>query len=246
MPKTLKRELLGLFLKKGNNADFALFTKINQLKKELLEIEQELKTLQEIKKGEKGEKGERGEMGEMGSRGEKGDSIIGPPGLIGERGLPGANGKDGESIIGPPGTPGMNGSPDTPEQVRDKLEELQGEDRLDKKSIKGLPELEEYVYKIPTGRTVVGGMWNKSNKIRTKSLTSQCNGSTKAFTLPVDCEEIIGVFGTQFPINFDVISDWTFAASTATAAPTLTLGASVSAPETSQTLWVMYRALFSV
>lgn len=59
-------------------------------------------------------------------------------------GKDGAKGEDGED--GPPGPPGKDGrngrdgSPDTASQVRDKLESLKGEARLDKGAIKGLDE----------------------------------------------------------------------------------------------------------
>lgn len=46
------------------------------------------------------------------------------------------------------------------EKVRNKLELLKGEDRLDKSAVKGLEDLEKYVYKIPTGRVVAGAGMN--------------------------------------------------------------------------------------
>lgn len=49
-----------------------------------------------------------------------------------ENGQPGANGLDGH--------PGKDGSPDTPLEVRDKLETLEGDERLDWTAIKGLPD----------------------------------------------------------------------------------------------------------
>ncbi len=59
----------------------------------------------------------------------------------------GEDGKDGYTPIkgkdyfdGENGKDGENGSPDTPEQVRDKLETLEGENRLDASAIKNLPE----------------------------------------------------------------------------------------------------------
>jgi hypothetical protein len=54
------------------------------------------------------------------------------------------DGKDGldgaEGPQGPPGQDGKDCSPDTSEQVRDKLEKLKGEDRLDASAIKNLPK----------------------------------------------------------------------------------------------------------
>lgn len=65
----------------------------------------------------KGEKGDPGEsiVGPRGPKGDKGDSIVGPMGPAG---------RDGESIVGPAGKDGKDGSPDTPEQVKEKLLEI--------------------------------------------------------------------------------------------------------------------------
>lgn len=49
----------------------------------------------------------------------------------------GKDGKDGQSI---PGRDGKDGSPDTPTEVRDKLETLKDDERLDWTAIKGLPD----------------------------------------------------------------------------------------------------------
>lgn len=52
------------------------------------------------------------------------------------------NGKDGrDGIDGRDGTDGLDGSPDTPAQVRDKLETLKDDERLDKSAIKGLERI---------------------------------------------------------------------------------------------------------
>lgn len=57
--------------------------------------------------------------------------------------------KDGESITGPAGKDGKDGSPDKPEEVRDKLEELKGDERLDASAVKNLPVTE---------KTQIGGL----------------------------------------------------------------------------------------
>lgn len=54
-------------------------------------------------------------------------------------------------------TDGVNGSPDTPTEVRDKLEMLQEEERLDKKAVKGLEDIESEVNKLKN-RPVGGGV----------------------------------------------------------------------------------------
>lgn len=82
---------------------------------------------------------------------------------------------------------------------------------------------------------VVGGV--RKTKFSAYSLTSQCNGVTKTFTLPIKTMSVLGVFGTQWPVQFDPSNDFTFSGRT------LTLGVSLSAPETSQTLWVLIETL---
>jgi hypothetical protein len=49
--------------------------------------------------------------------------------------------------------------------------------------------------------------------------------------------DVLGVFGTQFPIQFDPSNDYTFSGRT------LMLGASVGAPEAGQTLWALIETL---
>ena len=65
-------------------------------------------------------------------------------------------------------------------------------------------------------------------------LTSQCNGVTKTFTVPVNTR-ILSVHGTQFPQNYRPDIDWTGSGTT-----TLTLTSEVGAPETGQTLFILY------
>lgn len=70
-------------------------------------------------------------------------------------------------------------------------------------------------------------------------LSSQCDGSTKDFALGRrDVIRILGVFCTQFPINYNFSGDWTLSGTT------LTLGADVGAPATGQTLWCLAEVLF--
>lgn len=121
------------------------------------------------------------------------------------------------------------------EQYRDALELLKGEDRLDKSAIK---DLEEDLKKLRSEIVNRGGPRGAviRNKIRSASLTSQCDGVTKAFTLPTKTLSVVGVFSTQFPVILDS-NDWTFSGRT------LTLGASVGAPQSGQVLWALYESL---
>jgi hypothetical protein len=71
----------------------------------------------------------RGPQGPQGAQGPEG-----PQGAQGEQGPQGLRGADGT-----PGTPGQNGSPDTPQQVLDKLKQVDGVGSgLDSDSIDGL------------------------------------------------------------------------------------------------------------
>ena len=122
------------------------------------------------------------------------------------------------------------------EAVRDKLESLKGDERLDASAIKGLEEkLEDLKKSLSSGGGRIISQARRY-KLQTYSLTSQCNGVLKAFTLPKKTVSVVGVFGTQFPVNFDE-SDWSFSGNT------LTLGTGVSAPDTGQTLWCLIETL---
>lgn len=116
--------------------------------------------------------------------------------------------------------------------IRDSLELLQGDDRLDKSAIKGL---EEDLKKISEakGSGNAGGGAVARTRVHYYDLTSQCNGVLKTFAVPLNFG-IIGVFSTQFPVNYRPLVDWT------EGNRTLTLTSEVSAPETGQTLWIAY------
>ena len=127
----------------------------------------------------------------------------------------------------------------TAEGIRDKLESLQGDERTDKSAIKGLEEeiikLRTEISSIPRGGR--GGARGKQQFVRRVNLTSQLDGTTKAFTLPQDTVDVLGVWGTQFPNVFDT-ADWTFSGRT------LTLSDAISAPAAGQTLFALTESLF--
>lgn len=123
---------------------------------------------------------------------------------------------------------------------RDALEGLEGDERLDKSAIKGLEDeikkLREELRAIPRGGKI-GGM-KKITSVRPANLTSQVDGVTKTFTMPADTLKVLGVWGTQFPVNFSEGTDWTFSGRT------LTLTSAVNAPESGQTLWALIETQF--
>lgn len=127
---------------------------------------------------------------------------------------------------------------ETPEQIRDKIESLKEEERLDKSAIRGFKEemdnLRKEISSIPRGG---GGGRGKHFVMKRVNLTDQCDGATKSFTMPKDTTAIVGIFGTQFPVTFDT-ADWTFTGQT------LTLADGITAPATNQTLFALVETLF--
>lgn len=90
-------------------------------------------------KGDKGDKGDRGEQGEQGEQGIQGvQGIQGTIGETGERGDKGERGNDGiDGLDGLDGKPGKDGSSDTPQQIADKINTLDGV--LEYRTIKNMP-----------------------------------------------------------------------------------------------------------
>ena len=94
--------------------------------------------------GEKGETGEQGLPGEKGEQGEQGlpgrDGMDGKDGLDGKDGADGIDGKDGADGIN--GKNGKDGSPDTAEQIVEKLSTIK-KAWIELSQIKGLQQLLE-------------------------------------------------------------------------------------------------------
>lgn len=147
----------------------AVNTKIETVKTEVtVQIDQVANDLKEIELTP-GPKGDIGEMGPKPIAGidypipENGkDGAIGPMGpkpILGKdytipEPIVGPPGPRGESIIGPRGKDGSDGSPDTATQIKEKLETLKGESRLDASAIKNLPDV---VNQLPVIQTFTGG-----------------------------------------------------------------------------------------
>lgn len=113
----------------------AQFIEINELAEAFEELQNAFDTAIRTVSGKDGKDGKtivgpRGPIGEVGREGKQG--MIGPKG---------DNGNDGKTgLIGPAGKDGTNGSPDTAEDIRNKLELLSGDERLDAKYIRGLAD----------------------------------------------------------------------------------------------------------
>ena len=125
----------------------------------------------------------------------------------------------------------------TPEQVRDKLENLEGDERLVVDSIKGLKEELERI--AGTART--RGVFSSIRRVYqpyVDDFSAQTNGSTKIFYLsraPLKSDTVL-VWGTDFPVILRPTTDFTVAGKT------LTLTTAVPAPSSGATLLVRYDA----
>jgi hypothetical protein len=118
--------------------------KVQSVVTDALAIAEQTKKLQG-EKGEQGERGEKGDRGEPGKDGKNGrDGVDGAPGRDGVDGAPGVDGKDGRD--------GVDGHIKdlAPQEIRDSLELLQGEDRLDVDAVRGVEALAERVAKRVT------------------------------------------------------------------------------------------------
>jgi hypothetical protein len=126
-----------------------------------------------------------------------------------------------------------NRLPSLGNSIRDGLEKLKNDERLDISAIKGLEDYED-IKKSSKEKTIVySGGGGAKGRVHYYDLTSQCNGVLKTFTIPSNFG-VLGVWGTQYPVNLRPMIDWTIGNKT------LTLTSEVSAPQTGQTLWCMY------
>lgn len=129
-----------------------------------------------------------------------------------------------------------DGSPDTAKQVRDKLEALKDDDRLDVSSIKGL---EEYVKKNASGEIkYVPTASSGGGIVKAYDLSGSLNGVTKTFALPAFWR-VISVHLSSFPNIMRPTVDYTTDAS----AMSITFTSEIDAPTSlsaGQTLIIIY------
>src|SRR3990167_3009634 len=118
------------------------------------------------------------------------------------------------------------------EEVRDKLETLKNDERLDKSAIKGLDEELKEIRNLPRGG---GGAARRVFVPYRDDLSASCDGSNKTFYLSrAPLNDVIFVFGTDFPTILRPTIDFTVANKV------LTLTSSVPAPNTGATLLIQY------
>lgn len=191
----------------------------------------------ELKKGDDGKDG-KSIKGDKGTDGK--DGINGKDGKDGKDGTDGKDGKEAdekkivEKVVSQIKIPEIEKKiPELGEPIRESLESLKGDERLEVTAIKGLEDkIKELEGKVDKGRRRVLAGPN-ANAVQYSDLTSQCNGVLKTFAVP-NYRKAIALLGTQFPIIYRPIVDYT------SGNKTITLTSEVSAPETGQTLTFLY------
>lgn len=124
-----------------------------------------------------------------------------------------------------------NNLPKLGEKIRDGLELLQDENRLDKSAIKGLDEELLAIRSLPRG----GGASRRVFQPYRDNFSSLTDGSTKIFYLSrAPMSEVVFVYGTDFPRIYNPATDFTIANKV------LTLTDAVVAPSQGATLLVEY------
>lgn len=205
IPKNLSQEdlvkylnVIMVLLKKiqgdSKNDLGAVEVKLNQLRDEVLSALEQVK----LKKGEKGDRGQEGSAGINGVDGKDGRN-----GLNGSNGVDGKKGADGYTPIAgvdyeipENGIDGADGSPDIPEQVRDKLEELEDDERLPIEAIKDLRE--ELDKLLQASSKISGGGGVGKHNVVAYDLSSKLNGVLKTFAMP-SMWKLISITLSSFP-----------------------------------------------
>lgn len=168
----------------------------------------------------------------------------GRDGKDGKKGDKGDRGAQGESIqgrAGEPGRDGKDGSPDTAEDIRNKLELFIGEPEDDKLKIDAIgflaEKLEDLEQRIKSG----GGHHTfavQRGQLKVYDLSEQLDGMTATFLLPAFWR-VISVQSTSTPGIFRPTVDYTADASV----PSITFTSQIDATTTlapGQTLLVIY------
>lgn len=159
----------------------------------LMEIEDKVDSMPSLKEIVDQVRGNPGKDGPQGLQGPSGDTIVGPIGPKGETGLQGPPGIDGASVEG---KPGKDGSPDTGEQIVDKINSLEIEPglQIDIEHIKGWKEQ----LKAVGERSGYSGGSSGRNLFKDYDLSSQLNGVLKTFNIPA-VWNILSVNLSSFP-----------------------------------------------
>lgn len=142
-------------------------------------------------RGEKGETGPSGRDGGKGEDGEKGkDGVDGVDGKDGKDGKDGNGGKDGKN-----GKDGKDGSPDTGEQIIEKINSDKS-NIIKKEKVEGLSDIEGLARTAHANSKL--GLRAAGDTIYIADLSTQTNGVTKTFTI-TQYRRAIAVMGSDFP-----------------------------------------------
>lgn len=158
-----KKEVVDLAMAGGTAKELVILKAVHELEDKfdtvVTEVKGEIPSINDLVGAVKGIQGDQGPKGDAGNQGERG--LTGPQGIRGSKGDTGGKGDRG--IQGEPGLPGTSGLdapavdeeailsrielllPELGARIRDGLELLMGEERLDISAIKGLPELQDTV-----------------------------------------------------------------------------------------------------
>lgn len=122
-------------------------------------------------------------------------------------------------------------------QIRDGLELLTGDERLDKSAIKGLEDIEKDITNLKNNKgnktiyTGTGGSSSGGRNVQAYDLSSQLNGVLKTFTIPAFWR-VISVHSTSFPFVFRPTVDYTTNGSTITFTSEITADTTLAAGQT--------------
>lgn len=231
--KDMKNDPMKFLLEEITKLSGELETVKKKLEDEEFELELDGNDFSHIRgddgnKGDKGDIGVQGLQGRQGNRGKKGDK-----GSRGQRGPGGEAGVQGDK--GNTGNIGESGENIAPEEIIKRVNSLKESVNLEavnglEKRLRSIELLIQDTARESKGKKVGGG----GEIIESHDLTAECDGATKVFTIPEN-RNVIGVFSTQFPVNYRPLIDWTISGRT------LTLTSEVGAPQTGQTLWVLFK-----
>lgn len=123
---------------------------------------------------------------------------------------------------------------DSPKELRDKLEALKGEERLDVAAIRGLEEkITELEKKITTGRGGRLPVGPNANMVQYYDISSQCDGVLRTFNVP-KFRNVLLLVSTQYPNFFRPVTDFVVGNGT------ITLNDAISPPATGQSVIIIY------
>lgn len=261
MPKITDKQIKRIkFAEQGDKFGILVLDELDKLeaefKKKINDIKEEVKGNIEktkdafenikLKKGDKGDKGDS-IKGNKGDKGKEGKSIKGKQGNKGDKG-------DTPTIDEPrialkaskiahttllPHIPTIEQIgeklPQMGEEIRNALELLQGEERLDFSAIKGLRKILNKLKKRPI--TFKGGAGSSGGRtIVAYDLSSQLDGVTKTFNLP-SLWRVISVHSSSFPFVFRPTIDYTISGNTITFTSEIDANTTL---ENGQTITIIY------